>query len=93
VNSPVARLLLLALSASLLVASATASGAGTALTGTAVIAANPPVRERVTQYGITWTFEKPASVGKFVNGDSMWSGRGRLLISNPSRSGVVMSAS
>jgi len=28
-----------------------------------------PERESVTQYGITWTFEKPARVGQFVNGD------------------------
>jgi hypothetical protein len=28
-----------------------------------------PLKERVTQYGITWTFEKPARVGQFVNGD------------------------
>jgi hypothetical protein len=28
-----------------------------------------PLRESVAQYGITWTFEKPARVGQFVNGD------------------------
>lgn len=28
-----------------------------------------PLRESVSQYGITWTFEKPAPVGQFVNGD------------------------
>ncbi len=28
-----------------------------------------PLRESVSQYGITWTFEKPARVGQFVNGD------------------------
>jgi hypothetical protein len=27
------------------------------------------LRESVAQYGITWTFEKPARVGQFVNGD------------------------
>lgn len=27
------------------------------------------LRESVTQYGITWTFERPARVGQFVNGD------------------------
>lgn len=27
------------------------------------------LRSNVTQYGITWTFEKPAHVGQFVNGD------------------------
>ncbi len=28
-----------------------------------------PLAESVSQYGITWTFEKPARVGQFVNGD------------------------
>ena len=28
-----------------------------------------PLKESVSQYGITWTFEKPARVGRFVNGD------------------------
>src|ERR1041385_2204836 len=28
-----------------------------------------PLRESVSQYGITWTFEKPARAGRFVNGD------------------------
>ncbi len=28
-----------------------------------------PLMESVSQYGITWTFEKPARVGRFVTGD------------------------
>ena len=28
-----------------------------------------PLKESLSQYGITWTFEKPARVGQFVNGD------------------------
>jgi len=28
-----------------------------------------PLQENVTQYGITWTFEKPARVGQFINGE------------------------
>jgi hypothetical protein len=28
-----------------------------------------PLKESVTQYGITWTFEKPVPVGRFINGD------------------------
>ena len=28
-----------------------------------------PLKESVLQYGITWTFEKPARVGQFANGD------------------------
>ncbi|HUS46772.1 MAG TPA: hypothetical protein VM098_01535 [Phycisphaerae bacterium] len=28
-----------------------------------------PLKESVSQYGITWTFEKPARVGQFVSGD------------------------
>lgn len=28
-----------------------------------------PLKENVSQYGITWTFGKPARVGQFVNGD------------------------
>jgi len=28
-----------------------------------------PLKESVSEYGITWTFEKPARAGQFVNGD------------------------
>ncbi|MEX0745706.1 MAG: hypothetical protein WD118_08890 [Phycisphaeraceae bacterium] len=28
-----------------------------------------PLKDSVSQYGITWTFEEPARVGQFVNGD------------------------
>ncbi|MBN2583027.1 MAG: hypothetical protein JXL80_08160 [Planctomycetes bacterium] len=28
-----------------------------------------PLQESVSQHGITWTFDKPARVGRFVNGD------------------------
>jgi hypothetical protein len=28
-----------------------------------------PLKESVSQYGITWTFERPARVGQFINGD------------------------
>jgi len=28
-----------------------------------------PLKQSVSQYGITWTFEKPARVGQFLNGD------------------------
>ncbi len=28
-----------------------------------------PLKTAVSQYGITWTFEKPARVGQFINGD------------------------
>ena len=28
-----------------------------------------PLRQSVSQYGITWTFDKPARVGQFINGD------------------------
>jgi len=28
-----------------------------------------PLKESVSQYGITWTFDKPARVGQFINGD------------------------
>jgi len=28
-----------------------------------------PLQERLSQYGITWTFDKPARVGQFINGD------------------------
>ncbi len=28
-----------------------------------------PLKDRVSQYGMTWTFDKPARVGQFVNGD------------------------
>ena len=31
--------------------------------------ADLPVKEKVSQYGITWTFDKPAPVGQFLNGD------------------------
>ena len=28
-----------------------------------------PLKDSVSQYGMTWTFDKPARVGQFVNGD------------------------
>ncbi|MHB8521276.1 MAG: hypothetical protein ACYDH9_11040 [Limisphaerales bacterium] len=28
-----------------------------------------PLKKSVSQYGITWTFERPARVGRFINGD------------------------
>jgi hypothetical protein len=28
-----------------------------------------PLRQSVSQYGITWTFDKPSRVGRFINGD------------------------
>ncbi|MBE3040068.1 MAG: hypothetical protein IMZ62_14820, partial [Chloroflexi bacterium] len=28
-----------------------------------------PLKESVSEYGITWTFDKPARVGRFINGD------------------------
>ena len=28
-----------------------------------------PLQDTVSQYGMTWTFDKPARVGRFVNGD------------------------
>src|SRR5205807_843410 len=28
-----------------------------------------PLQKTISQYGITWTFENPAHVGQFVNGD------------------------
>jgi hypothetical protein len=28
-----------------------------------------PLKESVSQYGMTWTFDKPAHVGQFINGD------------------------
>ena len=37
-----------------------------------------PLRRSVSQYGITWTFEKPAQVGQFVNGD--WYVVGPVLV-------------
>lgn len=37
-----------------------------------------PLRRSVSQYGITWTFEKPARVGQFVNGD--WYVVGPVLV-------------
>ena len=55
------------------------SPAGAALTSKTVYAkdkppATPrledlPLKDSVSQYGITWTFEKPVPVGQFLNGD------------------------
>jgi len=28
-----------------------------------------PLKEKVSEYGITWTFDRPARVGQFINGD------------------------
>src|SRR5207248_6596125 len=33
------------------------------------VVAELPLQSSVSQYGITWKFEKPARVGHFVNGD------------------------
>ncbi|HWB04159.1 MAG TPA: hypothetical protein VG796_14120 [Verrucomicrobiales bacterium] len=35
----------------------------------AAVADELPLRQRVSQYGISWTFDRPARVGQFVNGD------------------------
>ena len=43
--------------------------AATAATAPALRLEDLPLKESVSQYGITWTFEKPARVGQFVNGD------------------------
>src|ERR1035441_163550 len=59
---------------------AAAADAGTPPSGAAVIytrdnsVATPrldalPLKESVSEYGITWTFEQPARVGQFINGD------------------------
>src|SRR5437763_284412 len=39
-----------------------------------------PLKPSVSQYGITWTFDKPARVGQFVNGD--WYVVGPVIVSD-----------
>jgi hypothetical protein len=36
------------------------------------------LKDSVSQYGITWTFEKPAGVGQFINGD--WYAVGPVIV-------------
>ena len=43
-----------------------------------------PLRESVSQYGITWTFERPARVGQFVNGDWYVVGTVKIKTIDPS---------
>ena len=31
--------------------------------------ADLPLKDSVSQYGVTWTFDKPVPVGRFINGD------------------------
>ncbi len=42
-----------------------------------------PLKESVSQYGITWTFEKPARVGQFINGDWYVVGPATVLAIDP----------
>ncbi len=49
-------------------ASGEAAAANLVPTNTPALA-DLPLEKTVSQYGITWTFEKPARVGHFVNGD------------------------
>jgi hypothetical protein len=63
-----------ALSVVLLVATASGAGPEATVYTAADAPATPalealPLQDSVTQYGITWTFEKPARVGRFINGD------------------------
>ena len=39
-----------------------------------------PLKDKLSQYGITWTFAKPARVGQFINGD--WYVIGPVTIQN-----------
>jgi hypothetical protein len=50
-------------------APATGLGAGRGDAPAAPKVDSLPLKDSVSQYGITWTFEKPAHVGQFVNGD------------------------
>jgi len=45
-----------------------------------------PLKESVSQYGITWTFEQPARVGMFINGDWYVVGPVTIKASNQGRS-------
>ena len=42
-----------------------------------------PLSKSVTQYGITWTFEKPVRVGQFVNGDYYVLGPATIVAISP----------
>jgi len=52
------------------------------LSGTAA-AVEPELRSEVSQYGITWTFDKPYRVGHFVNGDWWVIGPVKVVSVNP----------
>ena len=43
-----------------------------------------PLKPSVSQYGITWTFEKPARVGHFINGDWYVVGPATIATIDPS---------
>jgi hypothetical protein len=56
------------------IAAATAARRPTVIYSTANAPATPrledlPLKNSVSQYGITWTFDQPARIGQFVNGD------------------------
>jgi len=66
--------------AALTASPAAATNAGTPPSGAVVVytkdnaPATPkldvlPLKESVSEYGITWTFEKPTRVAQFINGD------------------------
>lgn len=45
--------------------------------------ASLPLLKTISQYGITWTLEQPAPVGRFVNGDYYVVGRVRVIAIDP----------
>jgi hypothetical protein len=42
-----------------------------------------PLKESVSEYGITWTFEQPARIGQFINGDYYVVGPATIVKINP----------
>jgi hypothetical protein len=42
-----------------------------------------PLRQSVSEYGITWQFDRPARVGQFVNGDWYVVGPATVMMINP----------
>ena len=46
-------------------------------------AAKPEKRSEISQYGITWTFEKPVTCGQFITGDWWVVGPVKIIKINP----------
>lgn len=70
------------------VADAGASGGSAVRFGTSTPAPAPTTAGSVSQYGITWTFDKPYPVGQFANGDWWVAGPVTITAMSPAFTGT-----